>query len=345
MALILLLDWTDFPKHNNSMRISMNCKVPVALTLVCAVMSGGGFASGQTGPVGFEFLTVHGNGYSPVAARVHLPALAIGVFDTISGALVTDNQVNFSAVMVPGKVHVVEQNGPAGHRVVEVASFSGNTLTLAESGVITGESYTLRALWRLSELLTPTLVPEFNPVEGFNPETGDLVLIPNGTGGFKEYYYSVHPGQEGYFQAGTGAAEDPFIRYTAGILILRRGAGYDTVFSGELKVTETAIPISQKFSWVGSVQPVASLASLDLSASLQSGTEQTADIVWSQDFLSGQIRQYFHSDGSGPGLTAGWRLVGGGNVNQGSVEVSPGIAIRRRGTLPHTVNLKGIPGL
>lgn len=315
-------------------------------TLACALTSGLGVASGQTNPTGFEYLTVHGNGYTALAPRVHPPTLAAGLFDSITGAQVTDNEVDFSAALATGKTYVVEQNGPTGHRVVEVLSFSGNSLTLAESGVITaGESYSVRALWRLSQLFDPVIVPDLNPVEGFNPETGDLVLIPNGTGGFKEYYYSAHPGQVGWFNAGTGAAEDPFLRYTDGILILRRGASYAAVFSGEIKVTDTTIPISEKFDWVGTAQPVASLASLDLSASLQSGTEQTADLIWSQDVFTGQFRRYFHSDGSGPGLTTGWRLVGGGNVDQGAVEVSPGIAIRRRGALPHTVLLRGIPGL
>lgn len=177
----------------------------------------------QTDPVGWEFVTVHADTISLLATRVHPSTQVAGLIDTVNSAEVTDNETNFSLLLDPSKRHVLELRGtPSSNRVIDIVSFTGNTLTLAESGVATaGNLFSVRALFRLSELFSPVLVPEFTPVEDFNPDSGDLILIPDGDGRFRQYYYSSRAGRVGYFNAGTGAAEDPFIRYTDALLYRR----------------------------------------------------------------------------------------------------------------------------
>lgn len=293
-----------------------------------------------TDPVGFETITIHGDTHNLVAQRLHPFTVATGTITAVSGADVTDSSADFDAALPIGVPCVFEQDG-APHAVIDIVSHSATTLTLAADGIVAvGDTYHVRPLQKLSEILSPVLYPDFNPVEDFDPDTGDLVMIPKPGGGFSQYYYSAATGYEGYYNAGTGAEEDPYIRYTDSLLIERRGADFYVVFSGEIKVTDAAIPIDRRFNHVGSVAPVSSLASLGLAETVRAGDPGTADIVWSQDETTGDFLKFFYSDGSAPGLTTGWRMIGGGDLDRGTDFVSTGLVIRRRGVLPHVVIMK-----
>lgn len=318
--------------------------LPVSAAIGIALTPPAFPASGD--PVGFEFLTIHADGWSLLGERIQPPLVAIGSVTSASGADVTDTGVDFDSALDPGTEYIIEfetQLIPSVEaKVVDVVSHSGNTLTLAESGVAPVDAnYRVRPKWRLSDLYSPVLIPDLNPAEDFDPETGDLFLTPDGNGGYREYFYSSNTGYEGFYNAATGEAEDPWLKHTEALLVLRRGASTDLVITGDVKVTDTWIPLSTRFSAIGAESPVATLADTGLDVSLQSGTASTADLVWSQDTITGEIRRYFHSDGSGAGLTTGWRLAdpppGDEDLEQGDEFVSPGLLIHRRGSLPHPV--------
>ena len=116
------------------------------------------------------------------------------------------------------------------------------------------------------------------------------------------------------------------------------------MLSGEIKLTDTAIPVTARFNPVGGVNPVPTFTGVNLAATVQAGTAATADIVWMQDDSTGAFRRYFFSDGTGPGLTTGWRSAnpasGAENLDAGGTWLSSGLIIRRRGSLPHTVVMK-----
>lgn len=326
---------------------SISIRRATAGMLVCmSLLVTSQFSRAQTDPGGYEYLTVHGDGYTLFATRVHPAVVGQGIIDAAVGNVVSDDDINFSAALSPTRKYVVELEEPLQPKVIDVLSFSGNTLTLGEA-VPSGAAYRLRPLWTLWELFSPAITPDLNPVENFDSETGDLFLLPDGNGGFRQYFYSSHPGHVGFFNAGTGAEENPHVRYTEALLVLRRGPAYDTVVSGSLKVTDTEIPLVTRFQPIGVVNPLGTLDNTGLSASLQAGTAVTADIVWAQDQFTGEYYRYFHSDGSGPGLTTGWRVVGAvgeaENQDAGSVWLSPGVIIQRRGPLPQTVVLNA-PG-
>ena len=172
-----------------------------------------------TDPVGWELITIHGNSHNLVAQRVHPLIVAAGAITAVSGADVTDSAVDFDSVMTAGIPYVFECSA-APHAVVDVVSHSGNTLTLASGGSVSvGDTYRVRPLRKLSEILSPVLNPEFNPAEDFDPDTGDLILIPRAGGGYNPYYYSVFPGLEGYFNAEHRSGRGPvcpLYRLTAG---------------------------------------------------------------------------------------------------------------------------------
>lgn len=296
-------------------------------------------AQAQTDPVGFKMLAIQGDGYTLLGEQLLLPTLAAGEIDSSSGNQVTDAAVDFGALLTAADRAVLE----VPPSVIDVLSFSGNTLTLAEA-VPAGAIYRLRKLRKLDEIFKPDLMPEFNAAEDFNPDTGDLFLIADGQGGYRQYFYSVQPGLTGFFNVATGEAENPFLRYTDALLVLRQGASYWTVITGEVKTTDSAVPLFRQIQPVGVVNPLPTLDSLNLAATLQAGTPDSADFVWSQDETSGNLHRYFYSNGTGPGLSTGWRRLdpapGAENAEMGATEVSPGVIIRRRGSLPHTVVMK-----
>ena len=114
------------------------------------------------------------------------------------------------------------------------------------------------------------------------------------------------------------------------------------LLTGEIKVTDTSIPLLQRFNSIGSITPASTFNSSGLAVTLEAGLSESADIVWSQDETTGAFLRYFHSDGTG-GLTTGWRLIGDGDVDHGADYLSPGLIIRRRGVLPHAVLINGLP--
>jgi len=299
-------------------------------------------AQATTEPVGFTTLTIQGDGYSLLGQQLLHPVLAAGIIDTSSGNLVTDTAVHFDSILTSSDRAVIEVTP----KVIDILSFSGSTLTLSEA-VPAGSVYKLRKLWRLSEIFSPELVPEFNPAEDFNPDTGDLFMIADGQGGYRQYFYSIHPGQTGFFNAATGGKEDPFLNHTDALLVLRQGEAYWTVIEGAIKITDTAVAIPRRMHPAGVVSAFPTLNNLNLAASLQAGTRDTADLVWVQDVPTGTLHRYFYSNGTGPGLTTGWRKAdpasGAGNQDEGETFVSPGVIIRRRGSLPHTVVMKAPP--
>lgn len=290
-------------------------------------------------PGGFTMLKIQANGYSLLGQQVLLPTLAAGQIDSSSGNQVTDAAVDFGAVLTITDRVVIE----VPPKVIDVVSFSGSTLTLTEA-VPTGAFYRLRKLRKLDEIFKPELVPELNAAEDFNLDTGDLFLIADGQGGHRQYFYSIQLGLTGFFNAATGEKENPFLRYTDALLVLRQGASYWTTITGEIKTTDSAVPIPRRIQPAGVVHPFPSLDSLNLAATLQAGTPETADIVWAQDESSGGLHRYFYSNGTGPGLTTGWRRLdpqpGAENAEAGGTGLSPGVIIRRRGSLPHTVVMK-----
>lgn len=124
----------------------------VCLIILAALLAAAPSASAQTDPVGYVTETLHANTTSLIGTRLLPPTVAAGVIDTVTGAVVTDTGVDFSALLDPtldpayslaalvaGPDIVVEQ--PAGTGLTDNAA----TLAFGNSAVgVPGTSLTLK---------------------------------------------------------------------------------------------------------------------------------------------------------------------------------------------------------
>ena len=249
----------------------------------------------------------------------------------------TDNLLNFSAILDSNTPYVVELiGGPMDGKVLDLITFSDHTLTVAETlPAASFILYQIRAVPRLSEVINPQ---DMATVDDFNPDHGDLVLIPSGGGQFDEYFYSSHSGHAGFFNATTGLPEDPLLHYIQSSYYLRRGTSpFVLVVTGQVKSKNTLLAVTDTFNYVGSAYPTGTLGDTGLEDFLKPGDPTTADIIWLQD-PSGQYERYYYSDGT-YAWGVGWRLVdappGYEDADQKNVWIYSGMIIQRRAATPY----------
>jgi len=294
-------------------------------------------STAYTTPVGYVTHEAHASASTLLALLVHQSTKAAGSFDIISGTTLTDIHGDFTTALSDSTPYLVElRGGMMDGMVLDVVSFTAHTLTVAETLPAASDiAYHVRAVPRLSEIIHP-LQPL--AVDDFNPDNGDLILIPSGAGQFDQYYSSSRVNHMGYFNAATGRPEDPLLRYTKAFFYLRRGAeSINFVVSGEVKMESTLLSVTDTFNYLGTVNPSIKLGGISLELSLKPGTADTADIIWLQD-AAGDFKRYFYSDGTPP-LTVGWRLVnapaGDENAEQGEEPIMAGMIIQRRASAPY----------
>lgn len=297
--------------------------------------------------VGYETITLQAGVYTLLGKRFFSPPLAAGIVDIMTGTELVDDTADFSFIMNnPLKKYSVELNGVASDgKVLEILSVvSGNTLIVGE--FLPDEDdvpYEVREILKLSDLIDP-MTPQ--ATSNFNPDEADLFLVPKGGGQFDQYYVSsfssvLHPSEylNKFINASTGEPDDPYLFYPQGIFYLRRSLpALYLVVEGDLKITNTLLPLPDRYNYFSSIYPLgATFETSDLALSIQSGTEDTADLVCLQDG-AGVFQKYFYSDGTPP-LSVGWRLAdapgGSENVEQENVTLPSGMAIRRRAPAPY----------
>jgi len=292
-------------------------------------------------PVGYETLLAQPGIFNLFGLRLFPAAVAADDFETIAGTTLTDTDTDFSGLLNSNTSYVIEINdGSNDGRLVEVASYSGSVLTVADPLLAdTNVSFTIRPVTLLSDIVNPDFYSDFVKVSDFNPDTGDLILIPSGDDEFNQYYFSSYPGQEGFFNAATGVPENPVMSYVDAFFILRRGqTELPIIVSGSVKLTNTLLPVADDFNYFTTVYPAGTtLQQSNLESSLQWGTEATADLILIQDPGTSHHSEYFYSDGSPP-LTQGWRKVGEGDADQGPLvgfDENSGFVIKRRASSPY----------
>lgn len=290
-----------------------------------------------TEPVGYETLVANDGQSNLLALRLHDMTRAAGSFESISGTVLVDGDANFETVLSIEKSYVVElTGGPVDGRVLDVVSFTDNTLMVAEPLPAASDIlYRIREVPRLSTIINPL---ETLATDDFNPDHADLILIPIGDGKFNPYFCSSRLGHMGYFNAATGCPEDPLLHYTEAFFYLRRASSpLNIVVSGTVKSANTLLMVTDTFNYVGSAYPIITLGDTSLELSMHTGTADTADIVWLQG-TEGEYNRYYYSDGSPP-LTVGWRLIdappGTEDNDQGAVSIHSGMIIQRRALAPY----------
>ncbi len=306
-----------------------------------------GMAFGQTTayttPVGYTTQNLPASTLSLVGFNVLPPALATGKFTGVSGANLTDSNVNFTTALPAGKWCVLEiTSGTTVPLVVgtvqEFSAWSGNTITLpaAVTGVAIGDSYTIRVV--------PTLQETF-PVGFLAGSTGalnaDKVWVPNGSGGYTKYYYRITVAPTGWRITTTGsndagaAPADIPLTYIDGLVIEKKGTAKSLVLSGEVKKTgSNALAVITGLNPISIVAPVGlTLQSSGLQGDIASSTGAlNADKVWVPNG-SGGYTKYYHRITVSP---TGWRKTTTGSNDTGAAPVSVplegAVLIERKGT-------------
>ena len=303
----------------------------IKLTLLGILVSMG-VVSAQTAttkPVGYHTETAKGNSFTLMGVNVGNAIAAAGEFDADAA---TDNDADFTALLDEGVNYTVQNitTGAAG----AVTGFDATSLT-TDLAVSSGDSYEIRA-----DVTVGSLFGAANEAGlGAGPAaTADILWIPAGAG-FAQVYYN--PGQvfppisAGWKQIGAGNtdASSTVVPFTAGIFVQRKAAAdLDIVFVGHVRTEATSFDIGSGFNFLNRVLPVGvALKDTGLDSFIEKGNLGSGDLIWSPDG-NGGYAQYYYTDGGGfPPLTAGWKAIGQGNVDQGDQTLASGYAIQSKG--------------
>jgi hypothetical protein len=284
-------------------------------------------------------------GFNLVGLSLHPASLASGKFETVAATTLTDSDSTYAPVS--GRTYVLEiTSGTISGSIFEVpaASISGSTITittvpatnLVSLGLTTNDTYNLRIAPTLEEIFTTTplasggvLVPALDAV------SADNIWLPNGNGGYIQYY--LRSGNPRAFRTVVGDALAPNtpIIYTDGLFIQKKTSTAATLtVTGNVKTAGSTSVIAQGFNPVSLVAPVGlNLFNTGLEDDLQAGLDATAaDLVWvQQSDLS--YKQYFRR---GNVSTGTWRDAASPSValtqqQAEAVTLSGAVLIQRKG--------------
>ena len=268
------------------------------LTILKSVAITVGFASsafGQATPatatspvVGYYTLDL-APGFNLVGISLHQKPAVSGTFESD----LTDAEGAFlTALADTDATYLLEiEDGTQGGAVAEIASFTDTALTV-EGGLPTGAaSYTIREASTLSDIFGTSLSA------GANGAVADVVFVPDGSGGYTQYFQSA----AGDFRLttspfGVGAPVPVF--YPDGLLVQVRSGNPSIVVSGDLKTSPTAVANIEGFNAVSNPGPVGvTLGTIGLTDLTAAANAAAADVV----FLPtgpGAFTQYFrHTSG------------------------------------------------
>ena len=331
-------------------------KTLIPLTALAALVASGSIHAQPTfsKPSGYVTTPLL-QGFNLIGLNLQTPSLASGKFETVTATTLTDNDVtNFAPTS--GRTYVLEiTSGTIQGSVFEVpaASISANVITittvpatdLVALGLTTNDTYNLRIAPTLEEIFTTVplaqggvLVPALDAV------SADNIWLPNGNGGYIQYY--LRSGNPRAFRAVVGDALAPNtpIIYTDGLFVQKKtSTAASLTVTGNVKTVGTTSAIAQGFNPVNLVAPVGlNLFNAGIEDDIQAGLDATAaDLVWvQQSNLS--YKQYFRR---GNVATGTWRDAANPNValtqqQAEAVLLSGAVLIQRKGSGRVNLDLK-----
>lgn len=274
--------------------------------------------------------------------RIFLPA----------SAPVTDGQYG-SGVQATHVVEFIDSGVAEGmHSVVSQTLATGRELVLATpvpAGVADGANVRIWRLWTLGEVFGATNTAGLQG--GTTASSADLIMVPNGTG-FVNYFYSTGGTQGvGWRLASGGVVDQSTVRIPfGGGLVIQAVGARSLVLTGQVKTGKTRVTLQTGRNFLANLCPVnaggtsPSAAGLTLATSgmhsfLTAGRASAlADLVliWNGTGYN----QYYYANG---GLVGnGWRRIGAGSTDQGSVPMPDGaFVIQRRGAPTEVVLNQG----
>lgn len=322
-------------------------RILTGAALFAAVLSPSFAQTATTKPVGYRTETLKGGGaFNLFSPNLDNAVGAAGTIDTIAGAVLTDNEANFTAAFTAGEpVTIKITSGANAGITADVTSFTATTLTTAQdisAALTAGVSYEARK--------TPTIASTFGAAnsaglaEG-NTSNADVIWIPKGDGTYTRVYRSSG-GLSGVGWRFVGAAGDAAafpIAITDAVFIERRGAtDLPIVFTGHVQTTATKTGVISGFNPLSRVIPVGlTLTDSQLQTEIQQGNSTNSDVVWNPKG-DGTYDRYFYSNGGLSGV--GWRIIGGAG-DQGAVQLKSGFLIERKQAAGTNVTIRIPSGL
>jgi hypothetical protein len=219
------------------------------------------FGQATSNVVGYETLTLQPNTFNVVGARLHGQSVAAGTFDSSTETTLVDDDADFASLDAGTSYSVEFADGSS--VVASGDSFAGGTLTVAGGGLAGMEQeYNIRVANTLASVLgdsADSIAIATSP-DG-DPASGDIVWVPNGTGGFTTYYYSTATDFVGWFDTvGFEAAADAVIDPGSGFYVQTQSSvdSVDVVVSGALKTLPSSYGIVGEWNLVSSAFPAGS---------------------------------------------------------------------------------------
>ncbi len=262
-------------------------------------------------------------GFNILGVALHSAPVATGTFES---DLTDTDGPDFTTVLTDtNATYLLEvETGPQAGAVAEITAQTATTLTV-DGGLPTGGAdYTIRTALTLNELF-----PDGTLRSGFGAADSDVVFLPDGTGGFDQFFFSSI-GTE--FRSVTDAFNSPprpiSVFYPDALFVQITDTARTVVIAGDLKSTGTVVAAESGFNLVASPGPVGTtLGNSNLSASLDSGFGAAdSDVVFLPNGPGGTFTQYFFSS-LAPGS---WRLATDAfGASQDDVELTSGFFIQR----------------
>lgn len=314
------------PKTNPKSRLVMKPIIPFAL--LGAFFAVGAAKAASTTPVGYETLTL-APGFNYLGLRLHEAPVVSGDIETVTSGTIVDSDVDLGALLDDTKTYILEVKNAAGVTQEFIGSAAaGGTITTPfdlSGSVAVNDVYTIRPASTLSSVFGAANQAGLDT--GFFGPGGDLVLLPDGSGGFLTYYYDSGASS---WADGSGNPVDGStisIIYTDSIIISSSGAGATSlVVAGEVKTGPTNQALSgSSFNYISSVAPAgATLASAFDAAvpSLDKGFFGPGGDLFYVPNGSGGFNQYYYDDGLGS-----WADSGGNAVVASSIDLPSGVIV------------------
>jgi len=313
------------------LRIPMKLILPI-LSAIIALPLAAQSTVAYTTPAGYVKSNLVA-GFNPLGVNLHGQILVSGVIDSESGAVITDADVDFaSALNDTSATYVFEvTSGPQDGSVSIIdqnVAVTANTVTLEGAGISAGaESYTIRQARTLNEIFGTGSNGQLQG--GISPLSADVVWLPDGSGGYDQYF---HRNGANEFRpttaAGTALTSPVSIFYPDGIFIQIRSNPKTVTIFGEVKTTPTISGIIEGFNLISNSSPVGcTLAESGLDQFIKTGPSPlSSDIVWVPDNIGGYTQYFYRS------LNSSWRLTtAAGGADQGATILPSAVFIQRRG--------------
>ena len=301
-----------------------------------------GLASAQTTayttPVGYENVSV-ATGFNYLSLRLHQPTIAAGTFETVGASSVIDTGANFSALSSNAAQTFIIEIIAADGVMTEVlgSAASGDTITttdnLSAAGVPNGAAYKIRRASSLSSVFGAN--NSAGLAAGFGGIGGDIILVPNGSGGFNQFYYDdLVSSWADVNGSPVDGANVPLV-YVDTLIISSTGAISSLTVTGEVKTGPTKTAVATGFNYLGSIYPAGATLISTCDAAipdLDKGFGGIGGDIFMVPNGSGGFNQFYYDD-----LATSWADVNGSPIDGSTVNLTPGIILSNDGS---PMNLK-----